>query len=358
MTSENNKSVLSDIGEFKLLNNYIVPLLQTSSKVIGDDCAHIKFPRNATQLIITTDAGPKPIFHTEKYPFYYIWGWYTVLANVSDLASAGCYPLALSLAIEADPQMLTSELMDFFKGVKAAAKKFKIDISGGNIKSNTKFVSNATAIGYLKKGQKTITRRKCKPDDIVISLGDNGKYIVAYLKFLQGGYSSLDKSEQEKIRGPLPQLEQMQALNNGLYITASSDNSDGILGSLWNIAEKSKCGFELDFDNIKFPKSLTEFADKYDIDPVNLFLFWGDWQVIFTLNPKDWKKFQSISKKHGIQYAVLGKAIKGNPGLYGRRNGNLRTLNLIRNENFTKLSYNSEIKNHIDYMLKQQIFKN
>jgi len=358
MVDKQKKMTLSDVGEFDLLNKYILPILNSSTDIIGDDCAFIKIPKSAKRIIITTDAGPRPIFYNQKYPYYYIWGWYTVLANVSDLASTGSFPLAISLAVEAKSEMLVSELMDFFKGVKTAAKVMDITVSGGNIKANTQFISNATAIGYLKSGQKELTRRSCKPGDIAISVGDNGKYIVSYLKFLKYGFDALNKSEQLKISSPLSQLRQMQLLNSGTNISAASDNSDSVLGSLWNIAEKSNCGFQLDFDSIKLPGYITAFAKDQNLNPWNLFLFWGDWQVILTLPPSSFKKFELICKTNNIGYTVLGKATKGLPQLTAKEKKQIRKLKLLRNENFSNLSYNSDTKNHMDYLLKENLFEN
>jgi thiamine-monophosphate kinase len=348
---------LHEVGEFELLNNYILPLLKTSDNLIGDDCAFINFPVKGKTLVITTDAGPKPLFFNEKYPYYFIWGWYTVLANVSDLASTGCFPIAISLAVEAKPEMKISELMDYFRGVRSAAKKFGIKISGGNIKANSQFISNATAFGYLRKNQINLTRKACKPGDILVSVGDNGLFITAYLKFIESGLDSLLPFEKRKLAGPYSQLTSMQLLNSGLKISASSDNSDGVLGSVWNIAEKSKCGFELNFDGIMIPDHIKDYACSHKINPWNIFLFWGDWQVILTLKPASFLQFKKLCVKNNISYTVLGKSIAGTPKIFGIENNRKRELNILRNENFSSVSYNHGIKNHIEYLLYSPIYK-
>lgn len=349
---------LSDVGEFNLLNKLILPLLNTSKKYIGDDCAFIDFPRKSHSLVVTTDAGPRPLFHSKEYPYYYVWGWYTVLANVSDLASSGCWPLAISLAVEANSEMKVGELKDYFNGVNAASKKFGIPVSGGNIKANSQFISNGTALGYLKNNQKRFTRSHCRPEDIVISIGEHSTYIIAYLKYKKMGEAALSKRERQVLSGPFPQLGQMQILNKNLDITSSTDNSDGILGALWNIAEKSNCSFIVDMDSISLPNYIRKFAVENGINPWNLFLFWGNWQVVITLNPKHFERFENRCKKNSIAYTILGKAVKGSPALYALHEGEKKVLKLLRNENFSKLSYNHNIMNHIDYLLKEPLFKN
>ena len=97
----------------------------------------------------------------------------------------------------------------------------------------------------------------------------------------------------------------MKFLNRALDITAASDNSDGILGSLWNISEKSKCAFMLNLDNIVLPQYILEFAAKNEINPWNLFFFWGDWQVIITLNPTSLKKFKDHLNILKVEYYTI-----------------------------------------------------
>jgi len=349
--------ILSDIGEFRLLNEFILPLLKTESNLIGDDCAFVDFPLDGKSIVITTDAGPKPLFHNEEKPYFFIWGWYTILANVSDLASAGCKPLGVSLAVEAPATMKVDELIDYFNGVNAACKEFGIQVTGGNIKANTQFISNATAFGYIQKGQSALTRRNCKPGDHIVSLGDNGLFIVSYLKYKKDGFDSLSPQQKNKLKGPYPQIEQMQLISNKVSISSSSDNSDGILGSLWNIAEKSNCGFNLDFDSIELPEYIISFAKENDINPWNLFLFWGDWQIIFTVPSTEINLLKEICETNNIKYTLIGTAIKEQI-LTSTINGASKKLNLLRNENFSSLSYNSSISNHLDYLLRTNIFKN
>ncbi len=348
--------LLSDIGEFTLLNDYILPLIDQGKGLVGDDCGFLTLPENAGSLVVTTDAGPKPMFSHGQFSYYYSWGWYTVLANASDLASAGCTPFGISLAVEARPDMKVAELMEYFRGVREASSAFDLPITGGNIKANAQFISNATAFGTLKVGQHQITRKGCKEGNYVISLGNNGMFITSYLTFLNGGANGLNEMQLKKLSGPHPQLREMQVLTRNIIITSASDNSDGILGSLWNIAEKSQCGFELDLDKIQVPPYITECSNNYNINPWNLFLFWGDWQIILTINESDKLAWDQVCAEHHIAFTVLGRAIARAPVVFAIEKGRRKKMNILRNENFRDISYTTDIKSHIDYLLYTELF--
>lgn len=67
---------VSDVGEFALLENYILPILSpVSEDIIGDDCAFIKIPQSDSDIVITTDAGPKPVAMELGFTSWHSWGW-------------------------------------------------------------------------------------------------------------------------------------------------------------------------------------------------------------------------------------------------------------------------------------------
>jgi thiamine-monophosphate kinase len=126
---------------------------------------------------------------------------------------------------------------------------------------------------------------------------------------------------------------------------------------LWNIGEKSHCYFHLNFDEIELPAHILECAQANGINPWNLFLFWGDWQVIITIGPNDLPALKGLCIEHSIAYTVLGTAGKGDTALSCTYQGESKKLCLLRNENFSRLSYNQNIKNHLDYLLKSNLFE-
>lgn len=350
--------LLKEIGEFSLLKDIIFPTIEeVTENLVGDDCAFLPLKDYMSNLIITTDAGPKPLVMSLGYNSYYAWGWYTISVNISDLASAGAKPLTVSLSVDAPSETTTEQITQLFEGITDACKHFQISLSGGNIRASNTFATHCTAIGYNHKNDNKITRKNCEPDDLLVSIGPNGKFISTYLKGKKVGLNNLDQSELDILIKPDCQLEAMKVFVKYDFISAASDNSDGILGSLKNIMDGSHCGFEINFDEIELPDYVIKTADENNLNPLNIFLFWGDWQVIATIKKNQFEKFVSVAETHQITFTKLGKATK-NTDLTAFYQGHKEQVNLLRNENFTEVSFNQEISNHVEYLLKSHLFKN
>jgi thiamine-monophosphate kinase len=351
--------ILNDLGEFKIINEIVLPAFEKNKSLLplGDDCAYLSLPNYPDLLVVTSDPAPKPLVWNLGYESYWVWGWYSVLINVSDIASAGAKPICFTSSVEAPSDMKVEDFKDFFSGLSAACNQFNIPNAGGNIRAAPRFECHGTAIGVVEN-KNILTRRDCKLDDIIIVIGESGRFISAYLQAKMNGFSSLSQINKDSLTRPIAKLREMMILKELNIVHASSDNSDGILGSLWNIVERSNCAIEIDMNRQLIPKEILELASILNLNPWNLMLFWGDWQVVITIPNEQLDKFQSITKKENIIYSVLGRAIKSEPAIYGVVGTEKKRLKILRNENFITSSYNVNIGEHVDYMLKTSLFDN
>lgn len=348
---------LADWGEFRLINDVILPVLKDTTVLnpLGDDCAYLPMADGSYSLAITTDAAPIPLVWHLGHKSYWVWGWYSVLINASDLAAGGARPLAFTSSVEAPASMQADDLKDFFSGMAAACKEIKIPNAGGNIRSAPRFECHGTALGTVDTN-KLLTRSGCNPGDAIVAIGDCGRFISAYLKAQATGLASLPEDEQNRLLRPLPQLRAMECLNTAGVLSAASDNSDGVLGALWNIAERSECGFEVQMDDRTVPDEVKSVATKFKISPWNLMFFWGDWQVLAAVRSTEVRRFRAICEESAINYLELGWAIDSPPVLYGRNNGQRQRLNILRNENFIPTAFNADIEHQLRYMLYTPLF--
>jgi thiamine-monophosphate kinase len=344
---------LADYGEFRLIDEVILPTLKGVSEVtaLGSDAAYLPVPFGTTSLVVTTDVAPRPLAWHLGHQSYRTWGWYAALINASDLAAAGARPLGLATSVEAPASMLVGDIQEFFGGVADACRSFGLTGAGGNIRSADKFACHGCALGVVDSGSR-FTRAGCVAGDLIVSIGMCGDFATAYLEATSCGVDKLDNVLRERLIRPRPKLREMQALRAADLIHAASDNSDGVLGALWNIVERSRCTIVLDFDHIPLPERLIAVAKRHGLNPWNLFLFWGDWQVIAAIPGHHASHFFDVAAKQGIDYVVLGRAENGPPMLCGIWEGCRHKLALIRNENFTEAAFNSDIRAHVDHMLR------
>lgn len=353
-----SRQKLKNVGEFDLLKKHIFPLIACiSDGKIGDDCAVISVEKSHVRLVITTDAGSKPLVMRLGYKSYFAWGWLLILANISDLATTGCKPLTISLSVEAPNDMAVRDIEEFFSGVRAACRRFRITLSGGNMRSSSIFASHGTAIGLLDEKTNVVSRQGANNRDILISIGKNGYFISCYLKAKKYGLNRLDAAEKKQLIRPDAQIRAMQILIKADLLSSASDNSDGTIGSFMNICERSKCGVMIDFDNIKLPDYILYAAESSGLCPWNLFFFWGDWQVIATVKREKFEKFKEIVAQKKIDFTVLGEVTSKPMKIEGIIDRKPVLLEVLRNENFKLESFGSNVHNHVEYLLKSKLFK-
>ena len=352
-----NGETLQDWGEFRLINEIVLPILSSTSlsAPLGSDCAYVPIPKNSDSLVVTCDAGPKPLAWDLDYKSFWSWGWYSVIINASDLAAAGAKPLAFTSSVEAPASMPVQDFRDFFEGISNACQELDIPNAGGNIRAAPRFECHGTAIGTIQGGN-LLTRSNCKPGDSIVVIGECGRFIAAYLKAKEEGIDSLPEEDWKRIVRPWPRLREMSILQKSDFINASTDNSDGILGALWNIAERSNCAIEVDMNDEFLPAPVCSAADMIKTDPWNLMFFWGDWQVVIAVAKDALVQFKTIAAKEEIQYSVIGRATEESSALYGNHAGKRKRLNLLRNENFISLSFNSNLQDHLKSMLYAPLF--
>ena len=343
---------LADWGEFRILEEIVLPALQGAAPLrpLGDDCAFVKV-RDDLVLAVTSDAAPRPLVWQLGCRTFSIWGWYAVLVNASDLAAAAARPLAITTSVEAPPDMKVDDLRSFFAGVAAACEAFGLKNAGGNLRSAPRFECHGTAIGVASPPM--VTRDGCRPGDYLLAIGGCGRFISAYLRARQlGGVAKLPAVDQEILLRPSPKTREMQILHEHKLIRAATDNSDGILGSLWNIAERSGCGIEVFMDEARVPPAMRALAAAEHLDPWNLMFFWGDWQVVVAVAKDDLGALQALADRNQIDHFLLGRAVPGAPALLAEVAGGRRPLSLVRNENFARDSFNANIDQHVDFMLR------
>ena len=99
-------------------------------KSIGDDCAVIRVDR-LRSLVVTTDTSLLGPHFTKDYSPYEI-GYKCLATNLSDIAAMGCKPLYALMAITL-PNLKSSWIKFFYKGIKELTDEFNMAIIGGDI---------------------------------------------------------------------------------------------------------------------------------------------------------------------------------------------------------------------------------
>jgi thiamine-monophosphate kinase len=342
---------LLDLGEFALLKSVVLPTLREVGPGLGDDCSIVPIT-DQVAIAISSDRGPQPLGWSidGMSRDYADAGWLAVVAAISDLATAGASPLAITNDIEAPPDMDVRDLQRFVSGIAEACSSFGFRHAGGDLAAGHSFSTHCTAVGLVPTSVKT--GRRCKPGNHVLVIGPLGALASAYLRAVRIGGQNLLAPERNALLRPIPQIAIMQRLVARGLIQAASDCSDGILGALLNLVAASGVGIELDLNRLQISECVSIEANLHRISPWNILFFWGDWQVVVATEYPD--EITTIVAGE-VPVTYLGRVIDGAPGLRAVIGDQIRRVAPIRNEHFRSTGFSGSMREHLHFMFNSSI---
>jgi thiamine-monophosphate kinase len=235
------------MGEFELIKRFFTRPTPRAVLGVGDDCALLQ-PGVGMQLAISTDmlvegrhffpgVDPRSLGHK------------ALAVNLSDLAACGARPLAFTLALSL-PNADTAWCQAFSDGLFALADAHGCELIGGDTTQGPLNIC-ITVFGEVPAGA---TRQAEQPatqailrsgaqvgDDIYVSgtLGDARLALEALQGRIQLPADVLAFARQ-RLEQPAPRIALGLALRG--IANAAADISDGLLGDLGHILERSEVG--------------------------------------------------------------------------------------------------------------------
>lgn len=288
-------------SEFDLIRRHFTRPTDHTALSVGDDAA-LFAPRAGMQLAVSTDmlvCGTH--FFADADPEAL--GWKTLAVNVSDLAAMGAEPrwavLALSLPA-ADEKWLAALARGFF----ACADAFGVDLAGGD---TTRGPLNlcVTIFGEIPAGT-AITRSGGQPGDDIWITGSPGHAALG-LAHLRGKIAlGADAARHclDALHRPQPRVAFGLALRG--IATAMLDVSDGLLGDLGHILEKSTCGAIVDIALLPLAPLLAAGADAA-LARHCLLAGGDDYELLFTAPTSQRETLTALSRTHALPVFRIGK---------------------------------------------------
>lgn len=163
--------------------------------------------------------------------------------NLSDMAAMGAMPRWALLA-GALPQADASWLAPFARGFFALADEYGVDLIGGDTTCGPLNLC-VTILGEVPAGR-ALRRSGAQPGDDVYVSGSLGDAALA-LAVLKGQFEMSDdalRRPRERLERPTPRVALGLALSGIAH--AAIDISDGLVGDLAHIVERSGVGAEID----------------------------------------------------------------------------------------------------------------
>jgi len=311
------------VTEFELIARYFTRPPAAGGMVargVGDDCAVLDL--GDRWLAVTTDllvegrhffasAEPEALGHK------------ALAVNLSDLAAAGAQPRCFFLAL-ALPQADEAWLAAFSRGMLALADAHGCTLAGGDTTRSPEggpLTICITAVGETPVGG-ALTRSGARAGDDVWLSGEVGDAALALQSSAVvpaeagtqpcaqpplGSRFRGNDGEEARLRQRLDRPQPRVALGLRLRGLASSciDVSDGLLGDLGHIRERSGVGAELLWPAV--PRSPALLAQPQELQRRCALAGGDDYELLFTAAPEQRDAVQAAGAAAGVAVTRIGR---------------------------------------------------
>jgi len=288
------------IGEFELIERYFTRPVRRAALGIGDDCA-LLVPAPGMQLAVSSDMlleGRHFLSTVEPERL----GHKALAVNLSDLAACGARPLAFSLAL-ALPQAEAGFLEGFAAGLFALADRHGCELVGGDTTRGPLAVC-ISVFGEVPAGAALLRSGARAGDDLYVS-GTLGDARLALEVFR--GRVALEGTAFERVRRAMEQPEPRLALGLALRGVASSaiDVSDGLLGDLRHILQRSGVGATVEVDAV--PRSAVLAAQAPGLQRLCTLAGGDDYELLFSAPGSPATAVAAAAAEAGVAVTRIGR---------------------------------------------------
>ena len=288
-------------SEFELIRRHFTLPTRNTRLGVGDDAA-LLMPRPDMELVVTKDmlvSGTHFFADTDPVDL----GWKTLAVNVSDIAAMGAEPRWAFLAL-ALPSAEENWIAGFARGFAECASQFDIDLAGGDTTRGPLTLS-VTLIGETRAGT-SIRRDGAQSGDDLWVTGTPGRAALG-LAHLRGELSLPAGTARvciSALQRPQPRLSIGRALKG--LASAMLDISDGLLGDLQHILERSGVGAKITLGELP---AIIEAGPCIEPQRLQDAILRGgdDYELLFTASPRNRAAVTDIAHQYTLPITRIGE---------------------------------------------------
>jgi thiamine-monophosphate kinase len=262
---------LRQIGEDRLLNQLLPDLLLAKAVVSGpgDDCAVVKTRDRLNFLVLKTDCVVAGVHFLATANALDV-GWKAMMRPLSDFASTSAVPQFALITLIAPEQTKVEWVDELYRGLRRAAKRFKVSIVGGETSGIPGPVAiSVSVVGFVER-DRCVSRRGGKVGDDLFVTGRLGDALKRkHLQFV-------------------PRIAESRWLTKNFSIHAMMDLSDGLGADLPRLARASRVGFAIAMENLPLARGA-----KID-DAISE---GEDYELLFAISPRDRSRLEREWRK-------------------------------------------------------------
>lgn len=268
---------------------------------IGEDCSAIAF--NNELCIISTD----PITATSKEI-----GKLGVHISCNDVASSGAEPIGILVTLLVPPDAVMQDIEEVMQDICDTTREMKMDILGGHTEITNavnRIVLSVTVIGKTSVQNLVRTSGAQIGDEILITkwaaIEGTNIIINEFYEKIKNNLSEIEISKAQNL------IHNISVVKEGLIsakygVSSMHDITEGgVLGAIWEVAEASHKGVQINLDNIPILSITKKICSIMGIDPYRLM---SSGSMLITCKNGEGLKLEL--SHHDISSAVIGKVIE------------------------------------------------
>lgn len=315
--TEPQRTELSEMGEFGLIK-HLTESIQIHHednliKGVGDDAAVIQPSADQVQVVSTDLLSEGVHFDLSYVPLKHL-GYKAVVVNISDIYAMNATPKQITISLAISNRFSLEAIEEFWSGVQLAAKRYEVDIVGGDTTSSMSgLMVSITAIGEANK-EKVVYRNGANDSDLIVVSGDLGsaymglqvlereKSVWATNPDIQPDLDGFDYLLERQLK-PEARKDIVQFLADlDVAPTAMIDISDGLASEALHLCESSGLGCDLYEDKFPLDPTMVNTCVDFELDPAVVALSGGeDYELLFTIKQSDYEKL-----KGSPHFTVIG----------------------------------------------------
>jgi thiamine-monophosphate kinase len=202
---------------------------------IGDDCAILRL-NPGFEFLVTTDLCLEDVHFRRAWHPPAAVAHRCLTRGLSDIAAMGGEPLACFLSLGLPANLPQNWVNDFLRGLLALARRYKVQLAGGDVSSAPQITADIVVTGQVPSGT-AILRSGANPGDRIYVTGTLGGSAATLRQLFAGKHVKPARSSPHFY--PNARLEVGSWLRKQRLATAMIDLSDGISVDLAHICEES-----------------------------------------------------------------------------------------------------------------------
>lgn len=253
-----------------------------------------------------------PIFAIPGQPLE-MFGWYTVHIGASDIAVMGVRPQFMTYSLLMPLEFSEEDFMTVVDSIHRAARDLDIAIVGGHTGHYPGFaaptIGGITVFAIAKRQSYVTPAGACPGDSVLLTKGPAietaGILSVVKEKDLQREYPHhLVKKAQGLVNQMSVVSDALTAMDAG-GVTAMHDATEGgVMGGLYEIAEASSVGMEIDEGLFIYPEEVRMVCEYFAMDPVAAI---AEGSLLITARPESADGIIGALRHAGIPVSAIGK---------------------------------------------------